>query len=256
MVFHWSLSESKSLQVSTILGILTDISNAVVWMVTPHPPIFSSSSSFPKCLGVVPRARIIIGITVIFMFHNFFSSLKKSKYLCLCDIRPNASILVFLFSRPFFEILLSFTLKMVSGILQGSGQLICLFLWFLLIVWFRVGFSFFWGFLVFRLHLFDDCLFQDSKVFLSFLFFYPSVLIFSWIIIIIISKFFSVRWWSLNGFQVTGSLLGLHEIWVYELLLEILWWGWSQLRFYGFVLLPNLISCIIYSGLPFPLIRL
>ena len=35
MVFHWTSSESKSAQVSrTLLSILTDLCNAVVWMVS------------------------------------------------------------------------------------------------------------------------------------------------------------------------------------------------------------------------------
>ena len=48
MVFHCSLSESKSLQVSGILlGILADFKNAVIWMVTICPPISYSSAYFP-----------------------------------------------------------------------------------------------------------------------------------------------------------------------------------------------------------------
>ena len=45
MVSHWSLSDSKSPQVSGILlSILTDINNAVVWMVPTHPVNSKSSS--------------------------------------------------------------------------------------------------------------------------------------------------------------------------------------------------------------------
>ena len=47
MLFHWSLSESKSSQVSkTFLSILD--SNAVVLIVSICPLIFNSSSSFSK----------------------------------------------------------------------------------------------------------------------------------------------------------------------------------------------------------------
>ena len=46
MVFHWSLSNSKSPQVSgTLLSILAVLNNAVVWMVSTRPPV--SKSSFP-----------------------------------------------------------------------------------------------------------------------------------------------------------------------------------------------------------------
>ena len=38
MVFHWNLSDSKSPQVSrTLLSILGDLNNAVVWMVSTRP---------------------------------------------------------------------------------------------------------------------------------------------------------------------------------------------------------------------------
>ena len=43
MVFHWSLSDNKSPQVSrTLLSILADLKNAVVWMVPTSPPILVS----------------------------------------------------------------------------------------------------------------------------------------------------------------------------------------------------------------------
>ena len=45
MVFHWSLSNSKSPQVSrTLLSILAVPNNAVVWTVSTSPVIFKSSS--------------------------------------------------------------------------------------------------------------------------------------------------------------------------------------------------------------------
>ena len=66
MVFHWSLSESKSPQVSrTLLSILAVLNNAVVWMVSTRPPTTKSSSPFSKhaCSTV------------------FFNSLARSRYL-------------------------------------------------------------------------------------------------------------------------------------------------------------------------------
>ena len=39
MVFHWSLSDNKSPQVSrTLLSILAVLNNAVIWMVSTRPP--------------------------------------------------------------------------------------------------------------------------------------------------------------------------------------------------------------------------
>ena len=82
MVFHWSLSDSKSPQVSrTLLSILAVLNNAVVWMVSTHPPTSKSSSPFSNPLVTVPNAPITIGIIVTCMFHSFFSSLARSRYL-------------------------------------------------------------------------------------------------------------------------------------------------------------------------------
>ena len=86
MVFHWSLSDSKSPHVSkTLFCILVDLNNAVVWRVSSRPFISksSSSSSGTNHLVTVPRARITIDITVTFMFHRFFSYLARSTYLSL-----------------------------------------------------------------------------------------------------------------------------------------------------------------------------
>ena len=82
MVFHWSLSDSKSPQISrTLLSILAVLNNAVVWMVSTRPPTSKSSSPFSNPLVTVPNAPIVIGIIVTCMFHSFFSSLVRSRYL-------------------------------------------------------------------------------------------------------------------------------------------------------------------------------
>ena len=73
--------ESKTPQVSrALLRILT---NDVVCLVSISPPISNSSNPFTNDLGNVPSVPITVGITVTFMFHNFFSSLARSKYLSL-----------------------------------------------------------------------------------------------------------------------------------------------------------------------------
>ena len=84
MVFNWSLSDSKSVQVSrTLLNILADFNDTVGWMISAHLPISSSSNSLTKSIGIVLSALITIGITVTFMCHSFFSYLASYKYLCL-----------------------------------------------------------------------------------------------------------------------------------------------------------------------------
>ena len=71
MVFHWSLSDRKSLHVSrTLLGILGDLKNAVVLMVPTRPP---TSKSFCPFLSIFSNCtKSIISINVTFMFHSFF----------------------------------------------------------------------------------------------------------------------------------------------------------------------------------------
>ena len=82
MVFHWSLSDIKSPQVSrTRLRILAVLSNAVVWIVSTHPPTSKSSRPFNNPLVIVPNAPIKIGTIVTFMFHSFFNPLARSRYL-------------------------------------------------------------------------------------------------------------------------------------------------------------------------------
>ena len=84
MVFHWRLSDSKPPQVSrTLLSILAVFSNAVVWMVSTRPSTSKSSRPFNKPLVTVPKAPITIGIIVTFIFHRFFNSLARSRYLSL-----------------------------------------------------------------------------------------------------------------------------------------------------------------------------
>ena len=73
MAFHRSLSDSKSHQVSrTLLSILADINDAIVWTVFTRTNIFKSSSPCRNPLLTVPRAQISIGIIVTFMFRSFF----------------------------------------------------------------------------------------------------------------------------------------------------------------------------------------
>ena len=82
MVFHWSLSDSKSPQVSrTRLSILAVLSNAVIWIVFTSPPTSKTSRPFNNPLVTVPKAPITIGTIVIFMFHNFLNSQVRSRYL-------------------------------------------------------------------------------------------------------------------------------------------------------------------------------
>ena len=87
MVFHWRLSDSKSPQVSRILlSFLAVFNNSVVWMVSTRAPTSKSSRPFNNPLVTLTKAPITIGIIVNFMFHSFFNSLARSRYLSLFSL--------------------------------------------------------------------------------------------------------------------------------------------------------------------------
>ena len=78
MVFHWSLSDIKSPRISrTLLSILADLNNALVWMFSIRPLYFQVLQFLYQSLVTVPSAPITIGITVTFTFHGFFQFLNQ-----------------------------------------------------------------------------------------------------------------------------------------------------------------------------------
>ena len=81
-VSHSNLSDNKSPQVSsTLLSILSALNNAnYVWMVSTHLVISRSLSPCINPLVTVPRAPITIDIVTL-MFHSFFNSIARSRYL-------------------------------------------------------------------------------------------------------------------------------------------------------------------------------
>ena len=84
MGFLRSLNDNTSPHISrTLLNILADLNNVIVWMVLILPLISDSSSLFSKPFGTIPSAPITIGITVILVFHCIFSSQARSKYFSI-----------------------------------------------------------------------------------------------------------------------------------------------------------------------------
>ena len=72
MVFHWNLSDSKCPQVSrTLLSILTDLNNAVVWVVSTRPLI--SKSSIPVINPSVTAQTVKITICSILLIWEFLA---------------------------------------------------------------------------------------------------------------------------------------------------------------------------------------
>ena len=133
MVLHWSLSDNKFPQVSrTHLRILAVLSNAVVWIVSTRPPISKSSRPFNNPLVIVPKAPITIGTIVTFMFHSFFNSLARSRYLSFFSLSfrfilwsagtANSTILQIFFFFFFFFLLII----MRSGLLGWIKWSVCM----------------------------------------------------------------------------------------------------------------------------------
>ena len=99
MVFHRSLSENKSPQVSrTLLSILANQNNPVVWVVSARPLISKSSSLFINPLVTVQWVPITIGINVTFTIHSFFNSLVRSRYLSFFSLSFNLIIILIITS--------------------------------------------------------------------------------------------------------------------------------------------------------------
>ena len=74
MVFHCSLCDSKSpLVFRTLLGILADPNNPVVWVVSTRPLIFNSSNLLTKTLGTVPNPPITTGTAATLLFYSFLA---------------------------------------------------------------------------------------------------------------------------------------------------------------------------------------
>ena len=67
-------------------GILADLSNVVVFMVSSLPLISNSASLFFKLVRTFPCASTIIGINITVMFYSFFCSLVRSNYFSISSL--------------------------------------------------------------------------------------------------------------------------------------------------------------------------
>ena len=127
MAFHWSLSDSKSPQISrTLLSILAVLNNAVVWVVYTRLPTSTTSRPFNNPLFIVPKAPITIGAIGTFMFYSFFNSLTRSRHLSffsnslrfiLWSARTEKSIIL--------QIVFFLLIIIMSGLLAGIRWSVC-----------------------------------------------------------------------------------------------------------------------------------
>ena len=118
MVFHWSLPDSKSLQLSrTLLSISADLNSPVVWNVSILPQI----SSLP-CLFTRPSGTVQSTPTTIRCIHYFhvLSSLARSKYLSIYSLSFIFSLQSVVTAKSTrWQVLFFFLINTKSGLLSG-----------------------------------------------------------------------------------------------------------------------------------------
>ena len=82
MAFHLSLRDNKSPQVSrTLLSILADLNNAVIWRVSTRPLISMSSYPCTNYLGTIPSAPITSDITItLYIYIYIYIGMNKNAH--------------------------------------------------------------------------------------------------------------------------------------------------------------------------------
>ena len=128
MGFLSSLSDCKFPQVfRTLLSILAYHSNAVVWVVSTRPFISKFSSPCTNPLVTLPRAQITFCILVTLMFHSFFNSLARSRYLSFCSLSFNFILWSIGTVKSTIRQILFFLLIIIrSGRLTEIGWSVCI----------------------------------------------------------------------------------------------------------------------------------
>ena len=119
MFSHWNLSDSRSPQVArTLLCVLADLNNLLVWMATSRPHISKSSSPFDNSSETVPRVPITIWRNVTFMFHRYLSFISFSFNFTLWPAdtaKPTILLLLFTPLLLLFTPLVFFTSVLADG---------------------------------------------------------------------------------------------------------------------------------------------
>ena len=113
----------------TLLRILAVLNNTVVWMVSTRPPTSKSSSPFSNPLVTIPNAPITIDMIVTCMFHSFFNSLARSRYLSFVSHSFNFILWPGGIAKSTILQVLFFFLLIInkSGLLAGIRWSVCMF---------------------------------------------------------------------------------------------------------------------------------
>ena len=126
MVFHWSLRDSKSPQVSrTLISILAVRSNAVVWTVSSRPPTSKSSSPFNNPL--------VFGDCTKSTNHDWYNCHRHVPYFFQFPSQVQVLILLFTFFQ-FYSVV-----HWDSKIDNSASSFFFFFFFFLLLIIIRSG---------------------------------------------------------------------------------------------------------------------
>ena len=107
LFFYWSLSDSKSPQISkTLLSILVHL-NAVVCMVLAYPLIFNSSSSLTKPSGPFQVHQLRVISLLFSCFIVFYFSGQVKVWFGLIWFNGISNILGHLMPNPFYTYILN-----------------------------------------------------------------------------------------------------------------------------------------------------
>ena len=99
----------------TLLSILADLNNTVVWRVSSRPVICKSFSLCNNPLVTVPKVSLTIGIIITFMFHGFFNSQARSRYLSLFSHSFNFTLWSAGIAKSTLLLVLSFLLIIIRS---------------------------------------------------------------------------------------------------------------------------------------------
>ena len=206
-------------------------------MVSTRSPTSESSGAFNNPLVTVPKAPVTVGIIVTFMFHSFFNSLARSRYLSLFShsfsfILWSAGTAKSTILQMFFFLLIIIKSGLLTGIrgwvcMSKSHRSLCVsFSWtgaglciYHLLAWSN------WNFL--HISQWIPLLTQSCLALYSFCANFLHSLI-MWLLVSCLSyslRVFhtSLSWWSFTGVWVTASLLkspGLSSIfWLFSVIM-------------------------------------
>ena len=118
-----SLSESKFLQISrTLLSILANLNNSVVWMIFSFSLSSKYSRSFSQTLAIIPSTHIAIGNTVTFVFYYLFqSSINVCVLTCLFTFFYHFTALRFFFPANVSWCFFFYWVKVTGNLLKSPG---------------------------------------------------------------------------------------------------------------------------------------